>query len=149
MDGWTGRLTDERTERWMNKFIAGRTFALCFVIPLEITKEEPGSGWIWFVLILAMTLALALACVLMAWPLAALALQGLGPSGPNWVIVCSGGGKTLPKGGLAKRPVALNVVSQSPSFKAQKTMVKTMFFKKSLKILRNKNICGNPKGIIH
>ena len=41
------------------------------------------------------------------------------------------------------------MVSQSPSFKAQTTMVKTMFFKESLKILRNTNICGNPKGILH
>ena len=69
--------------------------------------------------------------------------------GPNWVIVCQGGGKTLAKGGLAWRPEALVVVSQSPSFKAQTTIVKTMFFKKSLKMLRNTNVCENTKEIIH
>jgi len=62
--------------------------------------------------------------------------------GPNWVIVCQGGGKTLAKGGLAWRPEALVVVSQSPSFKAQTTIVKTM-------LLRNTNVCENTKEIIH
>jgi len=59
------------------------------------------------------------------------------------------GGKTLPKGGLAKGPEALVVVSQSSCFKAQKTMVKSMFLKNSKKMLRDTNNCENIKGIIH
>ena len=81
MDGWTGRLTDGRTERGMNKFIAGWTFCLWFVILLANNDKRRTSGWIWLVLISAMTLALTLACVLTPWPQVALALHGLGPSG--------------------------------------------------------------------
>ena len=54
----------------------------------------------------------------------------------------------MPRGGLSWRSEAMVVVSQSPSFKAQTTMVKTMFFKKSLKMLRNTNVCENTKEII-
>ena len=40
MDGWT--------ERWMNKFIAGKTFCLWIVILLA--NNNKGRTWLWMVL---------------------------------------------------------------------------------------------------
>ena len=45
MDGWTGRLTDGRTERGINKFIAGWTFCLWFVILLA--NNDKRTTWLW------------------------------------------------------------------------------------------------------
>ena len=45
MDGWTGRLTDGRTERGINKFIAGWTFCLWFVILLANNNKRRTLLW--------------------------------------------------------------------------------------------------------
>ena len=86
---------------------------------LQITaKEDPDSGGIWLWLILPMTLALALACGTLAFAVA-LAWICLGPTSPNWVNVCPGGGGTVPKGGPAWGLEVLVEVSQSSCFKFQ------------------------------
>ena len=49
----------------------------------------------------------------------ALAWICLGPTSPNWVNVCPGGGGTVPKGGPAWGLEVLVEVSQSSCFKFQ------------------------------
>ena len=49
----------------------------------------------------------------------ALAWICIGPTSPNWVNVCPGGGRTVPKGGPAWGLEVLVEVSQSSCFKFQ------------------------------
>ena len=88
MDGHVDCQMDGQTERWI-RWMSGHLncYSAC-----KSRQKRTGSAWIWLVLILSMTPALALVLVPGLLKVA-LAWDGLGPVGPNWVIICPGGGR--------------------------------------------------------